>query len=209
MDTIAQLKEFMITMEKQGLATGSVTKQTITALEKAGRVTADDPRKPSAEDFCQNERVKDIFSRFLTKFSGELKPDSAAVYISRVVKAAENFCRYQKDPLGFQPSFSKVEVRTNKERKKKDAGNHNEAVKPVAATQAAGTEQASGDRFTTVFPLRKNLLLNLNLPNDLKTDEVKRMAYYLLTLCDDFSPSTTVWPQGAPPAVSALTNAAL
>jgi len=59
---------------------------------------------------------------------------------------------------------------------------------PTPSPELETASTASSDKFDTNFPLRRDFMIKLNLPSDLKSDEVKRMAYYLLTLCQDFNP---------------------
>ncbi len=202
---IQKTESFISTAEAKGYVTASVAKQTRTALEKMKRIV--DPAEVESLDLSSEGAVEDAFRRFMTKYAGELTTDSANVYVARVKKAVDNGARYLADPLSFKPTFSQA-VRERGQGKPEKIEKRTKEKAPIAEEVSSGenhSSHADSKLFTTNFPLRPDFMLTLRLPRDLTTEEVRRMAYNLLTLCPDFNPfQSNIWQQGAPESKVAL-----
>jgi hypothetical protein len=185
---LQQLRSFVNTAKKKGYVTASVAKQTHNGIDKIEKISSED-NEPVKLD--SNGAIEEYFSRFMTKHPDELTSDSANVYASRVRKAVENCRLYNQDPLKYQPTFGtkrrskKVNGKPKPGKREKDSLNVAESTPLIEGTS---------DSFDTVYPLRQDYLLPLTLPRDLETQEVRRLAYYLLTVCKDFNPGKgDVW----------------
>lgn len=202
---INKLESFLEIAGEKGFLTLPIAKQTKTALEKIKRVI--DPQEKNQWDISEEGRVEELFKRFMTKFPKELSPESATTYLARVKKALEMSERYQRDPLGFKSNLS---PKTQKKitRKEIPSDEKNQKMKPNLGSspfQGKNLGSTNIDSFETVFPLRSDFMLSLSLPKNLNTNEVQRMAYYLLTLCSDFKPGQpNVWQHQGPEETPSL-----
>jgi len=182
---INELISFTKTLQKQGEITQSIGGQTCVALQKISEVLEGDSRQPSPDELAQDAFVEKLYARYLNKFPGKITPQSAKVYVNRVVKVSDNYIRFQKDPVNFKSTFEKgtlsKELTAVKKTKSKKT-NHTDD-EPIHETQTS-----TGDTYTTSYPLRQGFMLNLRLPHDLKMQEAAKFFCHLATLCSDFNP---------------------
>ena len=204
---LTDLESFLGTAGKKGFLTQSVLKQSLTSIEKMREVVNEDPDKQEP-DLEKDGVIEDLFRRFMTIRPGELSPESANVYVNRVKKAVDNCARYKQDPLAYKSTFATGSgaAKAPASAKGKEAKRAAPAAKPSDSPENSGEALAAGgDHFLASFPLRKGFMLTTTLPKDLNTAEVKRYAFYLLSLCEDFNPvKSNIFYQDAPPAYSAI-----
>ena len=205
----SDLESFLTVAGKKGFLTQPVLKQTMAALEKMKTVQAEDPDHPEF-DLTKEGIAEELFKRFMTIRPEELSPESANVYVARVKKAVENCAKFTQDPLSYKSTFSAGGAKSNSApvAAGKDSTKKEKAKTKASAAPAAATPEASIDSFLASFPLRKDFMLAMHLPKDLNTTEVRRLAYYLLSLCEDFNPAgkSDIFYQAAPQQANAIEN---
>jgi len=199
---VQDLESFLATADKKGFITPPVYKQTRAAVEKVKVMLESDPDSV-ALDLRAEGVVEDLFRRYMTKNPNAISPESAGVYINRVRKAVENGGRYLDDPLSYKTTFAsgmagKAAPKTSQSKAKTKS---EDKSKNSVSSVAEDLNSVSADRFLASFPLRRDFMLNMHLPKDLNTQEVKRFAFYLLSLCEDFNPvkANVFYQDGAPP----------
>ncbi|MFQ5627585.1 MAG: hypothetical protein ACE5I1_02400 [bacterium] len=113
-----------------------------------------------------------------------LNRDSLKTYLNRTKKAVEEFLAYKTDPDNWTPSIP--------QRARQSKNGNSRAVAGLAGGRQAGQTALplhfpEDVALTYQFPLRPHQVIKiLGLPRDLKTAEARRLAAFLMTLCDDY-----------------------
>ena len=194
-----KVRTFINTAEEKGYMTRSVAKQTRAGLEKIAKISAADEHQV---DVGEPSKVDKYFKRYLNKYPGELSTESAKVYSSRVKKGVENCVSFYSDPMKYSPTFGGTRKTSSTPQTKRK----NKFSEEPKDQRPSSKSDSLVETFDTVYPLRAEYMLPLSLPKDLKSDEVRRFAYYLLTLCRDFNPgkTTNIWSHQGPEETTQL-----
>lgn len=128
---------------------------------------------------------------------GNLNPDvsggSLRTYISRFARAIDMFTGYRADPVNWQPPASSGSARrkpkSKDEAKKSATPKNSKSAHNESAEQMPAPHHAPASGFNYPFPLRHDVTIMIsNIPRDLKTTEVSRVAAFLRSLCPDYQP---------------------
>lgn len=144
-------------------------RQRITAVRQlATPLAADEPR--SLEWFLAN--IEELGDRF-ARLNPDKKSDTALTYTSRARSSAEDYLRWRDDPKGFR--FKSREPSGARDTRKKAA--EEVTVPPRAELRARTFPTSDGSDFVFTLP-----------SSGIAVNDVRRIAYHLLTLARDFDP---------------------
>ncbi|MBX3390262.1 MAG: hypothetical protein KF691_12510 [Phycisphaeraceae bacterium] len=131
--------------------------------------------------------------RRFANLNPEVSPKSLRDYRSRLEKSLSLFIGYTDDPVAFQMPKARGEgksvvtksVTANRKSAMRPENrvthNHVSRVLPPSPSAPSGLEYE--------FPLRPDLIVRVvNLPRDLKQAEAKRLAAFLHSIAEDFTP---------------------
>ena len=142
-----------------------------------------------AEDKKLDLSTVDVDAAY-TKFSQSngraLNADSLKTYLNRTKKAVEEFLAYKADPDNWKPS---IPQRARQSKTANGSAKAGLAGGRQVGQTALPLHFPEDVALTHQFPLRPQQIIKiLGLPRDLKTAEAKRLAAFLITLCEDYEP---------------------
>ncbi|MBL4698897.1 MAG: hypothetical protein JKX70_08690 [Phycisphaerales bacterium] len=150
--------------------------------------------EPHEAGSLDNLDIEAVVRRF-----ANLHPDVASgslqAYKSRSARAIAIYQDYLKDPVNWQaPTSTGYRARTSvkktgskAKKSSKSASVKSDEVMPEVEPHGHTKQGAGG--FTYPFPLRSDHTIMIsNVPRDLKTAEVDRLAAFLRSLAEDFQP---------------------
>ena len=115
-----------------------------------------------------------------------LNRDSLKTYLNRTKKAVDEFLAYKADPDNWTPS---IPQRARQSKNANGSARAGLAGGRQAGQTALPLQFPEDVVLTHQFPLRPHQVIKiLGLPRDLKTAEAKRLAAFLMTLCEDYEP---------------------
>jgi hypothetical protein len=181
----AELSGFVDNSTRQGLVnrnTGSGWKAAISKILE---------NMPDAMDVRQLD-IKTEIRKYANAHPGELRPSSLEQYERRLGAMVREFQIYKESPsrykgMGRQPNGDG--------KKKPIALKANQVAKSRASasltTLPAVPESAHKHAGLTLsFPLRADYLAQIVIPRDMNTAEARRLSSFIMTLAQDFAPST-------------------
>jgi hypothetical protein len=155
------------------------------------------------EDTPDDEDVRKIdaasaVQRYHNKHTGELRPDTLGQYQRRLNIAVTEFSRFTENPTGYKP-YGRVPSKADEDpdgtARKKDPQRvklaENIYVRTVPPSTASGPQRVQG--LTLDFPMRADFLAQVVVPRDMKSYEARRLASFILTLADDFTPKEVLF----------------
>lgn len=130
-----------------------------------------------------------LFNRFQNLRKQDFTPASLKVYKRRFRTALTSFLEYQKDPSSWKPPMQ--ERAAAPQNGKRAENGRAEAAAPVAVpAQSATAAVPGGNRLVGYpFPLRGDRIVQLSLPSDLTTAEVKRLTRFMESLVVEPEPT--------------------
>lgn len=172
------LAKFLDWVSQSGAMKAATASALKAASNKVLAVLSDKERR----DLSKVDLVE-TFEKFERESAQGLNADSLKTYRKRTRKAIEEFLAYRRDPENWRPSIPQ------RSRLSKSANGH-----PAPVVQTKVSRQASlpltfpDEEFLSFnFPLRPQVTLKImGVPRDLKTAEAKRLATFLMTLCEDY-----------------------
>ena len=125
--------------------------------------------------------IDDVISRFENLKAQEIKPQTLDAYGKRFRRAVQSFQDFVRDPKNWR--FKSNTTSSGRSQKKSEP-------KPPKPEDSAGEERNAIVEPTGLveypFPLRQDFIANLKLPNDLTSDEVKRLHIFMQALVVEF-----------------------
>jgi hypothetical protein len=163
----------------------SQTRRVSTAIKQlATPLASDEPR--TVDWFLAN--IEELGGRF-ARLNPDKKSDTAATYTSRARNSAEDFLRWRDNPTTFKFRTREAAPRESRKSVEESAAAPRKAEAPTATTGTMRTfPTADGTDFVFALP-----------PGGISANDVKRIAYHLLTLARDFDP-------GAPAELFAISR---
>ena len=116
--------------------------------------------------------VNDVINRFKNLKARDFKPQTLDAYERRFLQAVQSFQDFNNDPSSWPKSKTRSGIKRNK-----------------SETNPQKTVDVVGDSNSLVrypFPLRRDIIVDLSLPNDLTSAEVKRLHTFMQALVVDF-----------------------
>lgn len=126
--------------------------------------------------------LDDVINRFKNLRAQDFKPKTLRDYENRFRRAVQLFQDYIHDPSSWSPTKSNTSSRRSPKK--------SEAKPPKTTEDSTGDE---GDVLAEItglvkypFPLRQDIIAYLQLPDDLTSDEVKRLHTFMQALVVEF-----------------------
>ena len=123
----------------------------------------------------------DVIKRFENLKAQDFTPKTLHEYGKRFRRAVQSFQDYIREPSSWSPTKSNTSSRRSQ--KKSD-------TKPPKTEDRAGEERSVLVETTGLvkypFPLRQDIIAVLQLPNDLTSDEAKRLHTFMQALVVEF-----------------------
>lgn len=160
---------------------GKMKSATASAMKAASNKVLGGLSDAQKKDLAQVD-IEAAFAHFRQADGQALNADSLKTYLKRTKKAVEEFWAYKADPDNWTPSIHQ-RARQSKNGSATAGLAGGRQVGQTALPLAFPDDVA----LTHQFPLRPHQVVKiLGLPRDLKTAEAKRLAAFLLTLCEDY-----------------------
>lgn len=125
--------------------------------------------------------LDDVINRFTNLRAQDFKPKTLRDYENRFRRAVQLFQDYIRDPSSWSPTKSNTSSRRSPKKSE---------TKPPKTEDSTGDERnALGETtglVTYPFPLRQDIIAYLQLPDDLTSDEVKRLHIFMQALVVEF-----------------------
>jgi hypothetical protein len=132
--------------------------------------------------------------RYNNSHPGELSPASLGQYARRLEVVIEEFVKYVNDPANYK-GRGRSPTEGNGGSKKTESkvkrvpltGKSSSEFSVAPAPASAGPMPTAGLSYQ--YPLRPEFLAQVVVPRDMKADEARRLARFLMSLTPDYDPT--------------------
>ena len=138
----------------------------------------------------ETEDIDGFLQRFRNKYRTEMKERTLLQYEQRFRQSLDMFLKWrQGQPWKLQRTTSqRTQASTRQEPKVRQVTD----APTTGGSVTSSTEVNTAEKILYPFPIRPGLIIKLELPTDMTSDEAKRVAAYIATLAMPSSSNTDI-----------------
>lgn len=170
--------EFLDYTAKNGLMNNATAGSLSSAVRKVLDTT--NPDGSWEEVNLKDADLDDIADRFEMLSRTKYKPDSLQVYKSRFKNAVKMYTEWLSNPSGWRYKAERPASQRNKS--KQASPPHQAAPQQLAPAPSYVPPPPDNEMISYPYPLRPGMIVQINLPPDLRGQEAKRLAAFIESL---------------------------
>ena len=186
--------EFLEYTAKNGLMNNATAGSLSSAVRKVLDATTPDGSWEEVD--LKEANLDDIADRFETLSRTKYKPDSLQVYKSRFKNAVKMYTEWLANPSGWRYKAERPASQRNK--RKQTVPQNGVVVAQHVPTPQYVPPPPDKEMIAYPYPLRPGMIVQINLPPDLRGQEAKRLAAFIESLVADeqlaLSPARSIEP---------------